>query len=209
MEVQPTKGSWRTGSPSEVMSWLSCLTVSWWIAGGWALDLFVGAQGRVHGDLDVGVLRSEIMDVLVALPLWEFFEAKEGVLTRLDAGNAPRAEVNSLWCRPASSSIWALELVLDQSEQDRWVFRRDARIQRPLATVIQHSPEGIPYLAPEIQLLYKARNVRPQDQADFDRVVPQLDVNARAWLKWALCTVEPDHKWISMLDPHRTPEEDD
>jgi hypothetical protein len=91
--------------------------------------------------------------------------------------------------------------MLDQCDQDRWVFRRDPRIQRPLATVIKRSPEHVPYLAPEIQLLYKARIVRPQDQADFDRVAPQLDANARAWLNSALCRVEPDHKWISKLDP--------
>lgn len=90
------------------------------------------------------------------------------------------------------SSHWALELMLDQCDQDRWIFRRDSRIQRPLATVIKPNPERIPYLAPEIQLLYKARGVRPQDQADFTRVAPRMDADARAWLKSALCMT---HAW--------------
>jgi hypothetical protein len=31
----------------------------WWIAGGWAVDLFLGEQTRVHDDVDVAVLRRD------------------------------------------------------------------------------------------------------------------------------------------------------
>jgi hypothetical protein len=43
----------------------------WWIAGGWALDLFLGYQTRGHGDLDVGVLRCDIVDVITDMSGWE------------------------------------------------------------------------------------------------------------------------------------------
>jgi hypothetical protein len=48
----------------------------------------------------------------------------------------------------------------------------------PLAHAIRRSSEGIPYLAPEIQLLYKARDARPEDQADFKCCAPLLDSQA-------------------------------
>ena len=197
---QTATGPWLAVLPSESVSWLSSLAVPWWVAGGWALDLFVGSQSRPHSDLDIGVLRRDVLEVLAALRSWEFFEAKGGVLTRLREGEAPRADVNSLWGRPAQTTLWTLELMLDESDGDRWVFRRQTKIQQSLAMAVRHNSEGIPYLAPEIQLLYKARPIRAQDQADFDHVAPRLAPEARAWLRDALAIVDPDHHWLSALD---------
>lgn len=198
-EEQPAQGPWQAARPSDITPFLSRLAVPWWIAGGWALDLFAGKPGRLHGDLDVGILRRDILTVLAALPSWEFYEARDGILVRLHNGETPRAEVNSLWGRPAGSGCWTLELMLDQSDQHHWIFRRDPRVRRPLTTIIRHDATGIPYLAPEIQLLYKARSLRQQDQADFDHIAPLLDADARTWLESALCMAEPDHHWIAAL----------
>jgi hypothetical protein len=61
-------GTWRAVHPAEGAGWLSALTVPWWIAGGWALDLFLSVQIRAHEDLDIGVLRRDVLKVLAALP---------------------------------------------------------------------------------------------------------------------------------------------
>jgi len=50
--------------------------------------------------------------------------------------------------------------MLDESDDESWVYRRERRIQRPMSTVVRHSREGLPYLAPEIQLLYKSKAPR-------------------------------------------------
>jgi len=198
--------TWRAVRPSEGILWLSRLTTRWWVAGGWALELFLGgpvldeSARRPHADLDIGILRRDVLQVLSALPSWEFFEAKDGVLTRLCEGRAPRADVHSLWGRPANSTEWLLELMLDESEGNRWVFRRQRQLQRSFETVIRRSSHGIPYLAPEIQLLYKARAIRAQDQADFELVAPRLDADARAWLRNALSLTDAHHKWLPALD---------
>lgn len=176
---------------------LGALRTSWWVAGGWALDLFVGRQSRPHKDLDLGILRKDAPKVLPALSSWEIFEAKDGVLTRLREGDAPRAQVNSLWCRRAGDRDWSFELMLDESEEDHWVFRRDRTIQRPLALCVRRDGRGIPFIAPEIQLLYKARSVRSQDQADFDLIAPRLDSDARTWSRTALTKLEPCHEWLN------------
>lgn len=196
---QSTTETWRSVHPRDGALCLSSLTVPWWIAGGWALDLFLGNQSRPHKDLDIGVLRRDVLEVLSALSSWEFFEAKGGVLTRLHAGETPRADVHSLWCRPVDTTLWTLQLMLDECEDERWVFRRQPQIQRSLATTVRRSSEGMPYLAPEIQLLYKTRAVRAQDQADFDRVAPRLDAAARAWLQDALARTDPNHQWLPAL----------
>ena len=41
-------GLWQPWQPEEVARFFSTLTVPWWIAGGWALDLFLGAQTGYH-----------------------------------------------------------------------------------------------------------------------------------------------------------------
>ena len=89
--------------------------------------------------------------------------------------------------------------MLDEGIDDLWCYRRDLSIRLPLSTVIAHDASGIPYLAPEIQLLYKARSLRQRDQADFELVAPRLDAIARAWLVDSLERTEVGHPWISTL----------
>jgi hypothetical protein len=184
---------------------LAPVDTAWWVAGGWALELFGETSHRSHKDLDIGICRCHAAKVLAALALdaWEFFEAKNGSLFRLAAGEIPHAAVNSLWGRPIGESTWALELLLDESDGDHWVFRRDPTIAMPLARAIRRSADGIPYLAPEIQLLYKARDRRPEDKADFECCAPLLDHKALKWLQEAIGSSDPNHPWIPTLASRR------
>jgi hypothetical protein len=192
--------AWQPVPPHDAVRWLSAAPVRWWFAGGWALDLFMGASSRPHGDLDVGVLRKDASALVATLPTWEFFESKDGVRTPLDVGGPPRANVNSLWGRPRGAALWTLEIMLDDGTDDTWVYRRHSEIRVPLAMAIKRSREGLPYLAPEIQLLFKARNARPRDHADFARVSPALDAEARRWFRDALALTDPGHQWINALN---------
>jgi hypothetical protein len=91
--------------------------------------------------------------------------------------------------------------MLDQSEGQEWLFRRQAEIRREIRSIVCRNAEGLPFLIPEIQLLYKARVVRAEDQADFDRVNPRLTDESRAWLRDALRLCEPNHPWLVALTP--------
>lgn len=44
----------------------------------------------------------------------------------------------------------------------------------------------MPYLAPEVQLFYKARQLRPKDEEDFTAVLPLLARDGRDWLARAI-----------------------
>jgi hypothetical protein len=198
--VVPATDSWGALTPHDALVVLSVLGAPWWIAGGWALDLFLGKVTRAHKDLDVGVFRKDAAIVVAALTDWDCFEAKDGVLTPLVQSNTPRAEVNSLWCKRVNAARWELELMLDDSHGEFWAFRRNALITRPLSLAIRRNADGIPYLAPEIQLLYKARATRAEDQADFDHVVPHLDRAEKTWLQESLSCMDPEHAWISLLE---------
>jgi hypothetical protein len=175
--------------------------LSWWIAGGWAIDLFVGRQTRPHGDTDVLVLRRDQLAVQAALGGWDLHTADPpGTLRPWAPGEVLPAAVHDIWCRAAPDAPWALQLMLADAEGGRWVFRRDRRISGPLARLGRRSPEGLPYLAPEVQLLYKAkRPPRPKDEADFAAALPLLGDEGRRWLAAALATYDPAHPWRSRL----------
>ena len=152
-----------------------------------------------HAYIDVGFFRRDAANACATLSEWEFFEAREGSLSRLDTGTAPRKAVNSLWCRRLGKYEWAFELMLDEGGHDAWSFRRDTSIRRSLERAICHSAAGIPYLAPEIQLLYKSKAIRSQDQTDFDAVIGRLDQDARGWLRKSIAITDPNHAWLSKL----------
>lgn len=194
-----TELPWRALHPRDAASLLAGIDVPWWIAGGWALEIFRGTVTRPHTDLDVGVLRRDISTVLECLSGWEMFEAKGGRLTRLAAGVLPRVDVYSLWCRPAAGDLWAIELMLNEADGDMWVYRRDPRLRRSLATAVRQSTDRICYLAPELQLLYKSSATRDRDDADFAQTWRLLSDDACQWLRNALELVAPRHRWLESL----------
>jgi len=199
-------GVWQPWSPCEVSSFFTGLTAPWWIAGGWALDLFIGRQTREHEDIDVQVLRRDQQAVRAILGTWDVQEAHPpaypgGWPFREWLSDMPlNPEVHDVWCRPKPADPWALQLMIADTNDEHWLFRRDARIFRPLTTIGLRTADSIPYLAPEIQLLYKAKEPRPKDEADFASTLPYLNRESRQWLAQALTIVHPNHPWLVPLE---------
>jgi hypothetical protein len=79
------------------------------------------------------------------------------------------------------------------------VFLRDERIRVPAEELILHTHDGIPYVRPDVALLFKAKTTRPKDEADFTVVLPALDDDQRGWLADALELVHPGHRWLGAL----------
>jgi hypothetical protein len=82
---------------------------------------------------------------------------------------------------------------------DHWICRRDETIRLPYNDIIQHTVDGIPYLAPEFVLLFKAKHVRSKDQADFDGSLPHMTRRQRETLAGLLTRVHPGHRWLAAL----------
>jgi hypothetical protein len=68
-----------------------------------------------------------------------------------------------------------------------------------VAAIGNSTSDGIPYLVPEIQLLYKAKGLRPKDEADFRQTLPALSLEQRDWLREALLQAHPQHPWLGRL----------
>jgi hypothetical protein len=82
----------------------------------------------------------------------------------------------------------------------RWLFRRDPAIGGSLGQMTCRTADGIPFLAPEVQLLYKATGtLRVKDEADFAAVLPSLPAGRRNWLARAIHRCQPTHPWLTRL----------
>jgi len=192
---------WEPVDPHRAAAWLAAWTGPWWIGGGWAIDLFLDETTRPHHDLDVGIFRRDEKGVRSLFPTWEFASAHAGQLDPLPPDQACPHESHSVWGRPAGADLWLLELVLEEAEGEEWVFRRDSRVRRPLDSIVLGSKSGLPILAPEIELLYKSKAIRPKDRHDLEAILPRLSPEARAWLREALSVVAPGHPWIAEIPP--------
>lgn len=65
--------------------------------------------------------------------------------------------------------------------------------------IVRRTDDGIPYLAIEAVLLFKAKHTRDKDEADFTGVLPLLSRAERGWLDATLGLVHPDHPWRTRL----------
>ncbi|RRR98242.1 nucleotidyltransferase domain-containing protein [Glycomyces terrestris] len=193
-------GPWVPASLDDVRARLAPAGAPWWIGGGYAVELAVGAPFRAHGDVDVLLLRRDQLAVQRALPDWEWWAADPpGTLRRWHPGEILPLAVHDIWCRPSAAAPWALQFMLDEADGDDWVSRRDPRLRRPLAGIGRTSPAGLPYLSADIQLFYKSKGLRPKDEADFTAVLPVLEPAQRAWLRGALGLADPAHPWLARL----------
>jgi hypothetical protein len=196
-------GLWAPLSVGEVARLFADAPFPWWIAGGWAIDLFVGHQTRMHSDTDVLVLRRDQLAVQAALPGWDLHAADPpGTLRRWQRAEKLPQAVHDIWCRPGMDNPWVLQLMLAESdsERQRWIFRRDARIRRSVSRLGLRTPNGVPYVAPEVQLLYKAKARRPKDEQDFESSRHLLAPAARTWLRSRLDSWEPGNPWVARID---------
>jgi hypothetical protein len=173
---QALYGPWDPLSPGQVAELFAGSAVWWWVVGGRAAR--IGAAPRPHEDTDVAVSRSNLDGLRETLSGWHLWEANDGALRPVLAGQPLSAGCEQLWMRRDAQQPWRLDFQLDPSDQD-WVFKRDAAIRVPWPRAVQ-TIDGVRYLRPEIALLYKARLDRPKDRADMAAAV--LGTDARAWL---------------------------
>jgi hypothetical protein len=168
----------------------------WWIAGGWAIDLFLGGHHRTHHDVDVAVLRRDQGDLHHYLTGWSMTTIRNGASFPWLTGEYLVLPVHEIH---ATHGNERLELLFNEAEHDRWLFRRNTAISLPLHRLGCQSASGIPYICPEVVLLYKAKTPRQIDCEDFERTLPHLESARRSWLAGALRVCHPEHPWIDRL----------
>jgi hypothetical protein len=196
---EPSLDRWDAWRPSEVALLLAGVETPWWVAGGWALDLWLGEQSRPHADLEICTPRAGWASVRGRLAGHDLWCAHEGRVSPLAPGAPVPDACRQVWARDPHTGEWRLDVMLEAGGRDEWVCHRDPRVRLPLAAAVGVTADGIPHLRPEIVLLLKAKGRRPKDEAGLEAFLPRLDGAARGWLADALGTLHPGHDWLQRL----------
>ena len=194
-------GPWDPLLPDEAAAEFASWSAPWWVAGGWAIDLLVGHRSREHGDLDILVLRRDQGRIREHLRDWDAHAADPpGRLRPWPVGETLPSTLHDVFFRRNAFSPWAFQLMIDDTDGDEWVFRRDHRVRRPVRSLAgRASTSRRAVLTPEVQLLYKSKRLRPRDVADFEVALAHLSATERGWLRDALEAVSPGHPWLAQL----------
>jgi hypothetical protein len=199
---KPDVADWESWRPVQVAEVLADVDLPWYVAAGWAIDLFLGGDFREHSDLEVAVPNSrfdelaEVLapyDVAVITGPWE--------ATPLAEARDRLWDTHQTWVRDPETGRWRVDFFREPCDGDTWICRREPSIRLPYEQVIEWTDDGIPYGRPEIVLLFKAKHsAEAKNRADFEAVLARLDYARREWLRDALERAHPGHEWLAELE---------
>lgn len=167
----------------------------WAIAGGWAIDLFIGEVTRTHDDIEIMIFRSDQLAIQQYLSGWKFYKVQGGKITTWKQSEVMVPPVHETYAERENEKI---EILLNETDGVNWIYRRDTRVSRELSKAIIVSDAGMPILSPEIALLYKSKNPKQKDEQDFQNTYPHMNLDQKHWFREALKILYVDHSWISL-----------
>ncbi len=191
---------WQPLAVSDVAQLMREAPFTWGLAGGYAVEQFLGARIRDHADIDIVVDRADQHQLQRWLSGWSLYAADPpGTLRRWRAAEWLAAGIHDIWGYRAGAQAWELQIMLIEAEGAEWFSRHNPLIRGQRSDLIVEYGQ-IPCLRIEVQLLYKARSDREKDRRDFQACLPLLSPAARQWLGHALRLMEPQgHRWDIFL----------
>ena len=197
---------WDAWSPAPVQPLLAGVEAPWYVAAGWAIDLFLGGQRREHEDLELAAPAARFGELVDALGGFEVFVISPDPNAPGATLATPFAEAGGLldethqtWVLDRAAGVWRFDVFREPSDGGTWICRRDESIRMPYKRLIERTADGIPYARPEVVLLFKAKHARPKDDGDLAAALPLLDAERRRWLAGALELVHPGHRWLDVV----------
>jgi hypothetical protein len=132
-----------------------------------------------------------------APPGWDWRVPSPDEMSAPDADALSRSHQTWLW--DETQAAFVVDVFRDLADGDRWICRRDETIGAAWSDVVARTAGGVPFLVPEVVLLFKAKHARPKDVTDLDNVVPRMSAEARGRLADWLVRVHPGHGWLDRL----------
>lgn len=173
----------------------------WCVCGGWAIDLFLGRPTRQHADLDLLILRRDQLALQNYFAGEQLRKAVNGKLLPWKNGELLELPVHAIHGAADFGRSSNLEFLLNEiDDAGNWAYRRDDSVKTPLKNLICTSPIGVPYLRPEICLLYKSKDFKEKDSADFESVIDEIGDEQKRWLHDVLIKTDAEHPWIERVE---------
>lgn len=138
----------------------------WVLAGGCSVVRIIEKDTRAHGDIDIGVFRSELETCLAVLGRGRVFLCVDGQHREWMGEPVPVA-VHDIWIADRAGKFWVLQVMVYDDEGDRVIYRRDRRIswaKRDHAVEV----DGMRVLNPLVTVLYKTNKPAMEDKEVHD-----------------------------------------
>lgn len=191
---------WQPLSVSEVVALFSKAPFSWGLAGGYAIELFVGKSYRDHGDIDVIIFRDQQLELQNWLLNWHLYAADPpGTLRPWNKSEYLSQGIHDIWGHKHVQA-WQLQVMLTDVDENQWFSKRGRFINGHRDDLIVLY-QNIPCIRIEVQLLYKAAPSRhAKDDLDFKTCLPLLSAESKTWLLENLSSLYPQgHPWKQFL----------
>ena len=187
------------GLPLKVADLMRGFEPDWFVAGGWAIDLFLEKTTRPHEDIEIAIFRKNQLALQDYLDGWLLKKAENGALFDWKQGEFLELPIFEIHCFREAGELRFLEVLFNETNGKEWTFRRNETVTKPLPKLHLTSNCGIRFLRPEVVLLYKSKNPRAKDERDFQAVVNRLDAESKEWLKNAISICFSQHHWLENL----------
>lgn len=187
-----------------VVKELKKVPVPWCFSSGWGLDAYQDKVTRYHDDVDVCIWRSDQQTFLKHLRArgWQLHVPVEGKYRPWQEKEFLELPIVQVHARRDDMPFELLDILLMESEEDKWFYRREPKVTMPKEDVMVRARD-ISVLNPAIALLFKSRtsgkDPRAKDQQDFVNVLPILSKAQKDWLDKAFGLWMPEHSWREKL----------
>lgn len=191
--------------------------------GGWAIDLFIGAETRKHSDIDILAYwpdRDTIIQYMQSLG-FQVYEMIGGGKARYITGihNQIKSKRNIFCCTqgcelvcPSATDETGIyfinfnhigqtklnffEFLFNDKDDTDLLYARNHAVKLALSDAILYSG-SLPYLSPEMCLLYKSTDTEKNGyQSDYDNAMKCMNQRQKSWLDDALTVMYPEgHEW--------------
>jgi len=185
--------------PLQVLTIMRDFKPSWFVAGGWAIDLFLEKETRLHQDIEIAIFRKDQTALHDYFDGWLLQEVVNGELVVWHWDEWLTLPIHEVHCYNETAQPPQIEILLNESNETEWLYRRNEKIRRSVVKIQLESNTGVKFLCPEIVLLYKSKNPRAKDERDFQAVVKRLDAERKEWLKDAIKVSNSEHHWLQSL----------
>ena len=196
------------------------------VCGGFAIDLFLGYESRKHGDIDILAYwkdRNAIIEYMQSKGYEVFEMLGGGKCHRITDINNQMYQKRNIFCSKDNCELVQLwetseedilfidfkhigqtnlnyvEFLFNDKSDTDFLYARNHDVRRTLDKAVLFA-DDMPYLAPEICLLYKSTDItREGYQHDYEKAFEKMSDDQRDWLNRALNIMFPDgHRWINI-----------
>lgn len=185
--------------PRKIAAVMQNFHADWFVAGGWAIDLYLGKISRPRDDIEIAIFRRNQIALQKYLNDWLLQKIENSVPSVWSRNEFLELPVHEIHCFHETCEPQNFEVLLNERNDNEWIYRRNERVSKSLTEMYSMTNSGIRFLRPEIVLLYKSKNPRAKDERDFESVVDHLDAESKKWLANALAICDLKHDWLRKL----------